>query len=304
MNAIVEIFRNMPEIMIRAIVVGTLVSLCASLLGVTLVLKRYSMIGDGLSHVGFGALAIATVLHVGNASMAVSLPIVMGAAFILMWLTEKRRMQGDAAIAVLSTGAIAIGTLLFRLSDNQYQDICNSLFGTASMALLTDADMWITVAVSLVVVVLFVLFYTRIFSVTFDQSFAKATGVHVNAYSMMLAALTAVTVVIGMKMVGAIMVSGLIIFPALSAMRVVKRFRSVMITSALLSLVCFYTGFFLSLLIEAQPGPAIIAIHVLTFLVCCLIGLLKTKLRARKNRSIVVEPPCRNGIGSDTEKYN
>ncbi len=286
-------FQNMPEIMIRALVVGTLVSLCASLLGVTLVLKRYSMIGDGLSHVGFGALAVATALHVGHASMAVSLPIVMAAAFVLMWLTEKRRMQGDAAIAVLSTGAIAIGTLLFRLSDNQYQDICNSLFGTASMALLSDADMWITVGVSVAVLLLFILFYTRIFSVTFDTSFAKATGVHVGVYSMMLAALTAVTVVIGMKMVGAIMVSGLIIFPALSAMRVCKRFRSVMITSAVLSLVCFFTGFFLSLLIEAQPGPAIIAVHVLAFLVCSLVGFLNNRIRARRNRSIVVEPPCK-----------
>lgn len=293
MSTIGTIFQTMPEIMIRAITVGTLVSLCASLLGVTLVLKRYSMIGDGLSHVGFGALAIATVLHVGQASMAVSLPIVMLAAFVLMWLTEKRRMQGDAAIAVLSTGAIAIGTLLFRLSDNQYQDICNSLFGTSSMALLSDADMWITVAVSVVVGVLFILFYTRIFSVTFDRSFAKATGVHVNVYSMMLAALTAVTVVIGMKMVGAIMVSGLIIFPALSAMRVAKRFRSVMITSAALSLGCFFLGFFLSLLIEAQPGPTIIAVHVLTFLICALIGALKNRVRTAKSRAIVVEPPCK-----------
>ena len=295
MTELASIFQNMPEIMLRAIVVGTLVSLCASLLGVTLVLKRYSMIGDGLSHVGFGALAVATVLHVGNASMAVSLPIVMAAAFVLMWLTEKRRMQGDAAIAVLSTGAIAIGTLLFRLSDNPYQDICNSLFGTASMALLTDSDMWITVGVSVAVLLLFVLFYTRIFSVTFDTNFAKATGVRVGAYSMMLAALTAVTVVIGMKMVGAIMVSGLIIFPALSAMRVAKRFRSVMILSAVLSLVCFYLGFFLSLLIQAQPGPAIIAVHVLSFLICSGVGFFKTRIRARKSRAIVVEPPCRMG---------
>lgn len=286
-------FQNMPDIMIRALVVGTLVSLCASLLGVTLVLKRYSMIGDGLSHVGFGALAIAALLHAGKASMAVSLPIVMLAAFVLMWLTEKRRMQGDAAIAVLSTGAIAVGTLLFRFSDNPYQDICNSLFGTASMALLSDADMWISVGVSVAVIGLFILFYTRIFSVTFDASFAKATGVHVGFYSLMLAALTAVTVVIGMKMVGAIMVSGLIIFPALSAMRVAKQFKTVMITSAALSLVCFFTGFFLSLLLEAQPGPAIMAVHVLSFLICCLIGSLKTRIRTRKTRGIVVEPPCK-----------
>ncbi len=296
MTNIALIFRYMPDVMARAIVVGTLVSLCASLLGVTLVLKRYSMIGDGLSHVGFGALAIATVLHVGNASMAVSLPIVLLAAFVLMWLTEKRRMQGDAAIAVLSTGAIAIGTLLFRLSDGKYQqDVCNSLFGTSSLALLSAADMWITVGVSVVVLALFIVFYTRIFSVTFDTNFAKATGVHVNVYSMMLAALTAVTVVIGMKMVGAIMVSGLIIFPALSAMRVAKRFRSVMILSAALSLVCFALGFFLSLLIGAQPGPAIIAVHVVSFLICTLIGALKNRARTKKSRAIVVEPPCRAG---------
>lgn len=289
MSAISAIFQNMPEIMLRAIVVGTLVSLCASLLGVTLVLKRYSMIGDGLSHVGFGALAIATVLHVGNASMAVSLPIVMASAFVLMWLTEKRRMQGDAAIAVLSTGAIAIGTLLFRLSDNQYQDICNSLFGTASMALLTDSDMWITVGVSAAVLVLFVLFYTRIFSVTFDQTFAKATGVRVGAYTMMLAALTAVTVVIGMKMVGAIMVSGLIIFPALSAMRVSRRFGTVVITSASLALACFAVGFVLSLILDVQPGPAIITVHVIAFLICCLIGWLRNRIRTANSKKIVVE---------------
>ena len=294
MNEIAQIFQIIPEIAIRAIVVGALVSLCASLLGVTLVLKRYSMIGDGLSHVGFGALAVATVLNVGNASMAVSLPIVMAAAFVLMWLTENRRMQGDAAIAVLSTGAIAIGTLLFRLSDAQYsQDVCNSLFGTSSITLLSDSDMWITVAVSAVVLLLFILFYTRIFSVTFDASFAKATGVHTGVYSMLLAALTAVTVVIGMKMIGAIMISGLIIFPALSAMRVVKRFKSVMILSAVLSLLCFFIGFFFSLIIGAQPGPAIIAVHVLAFLICTLIGTLRTRVKARKNRSIVVEPPCK-----------
>ena len=161
------------------------------------------------------------------------------------------------------------------------------------MALLSDADMWISVGVSVAVIGLFILFYTRIFSVTFDASFAKATGVHVGFYSLMLAALTAVTVVIGMKMVGAIMVSGLIIFPALSAMRVAKQFKTVMITSAALSLVCFFTGFFLSLLLEAQPGPAIIAVHVLSFLICCLIGSLKTRIRTRKTRGIVVEPPCK-----------
>lgn len=279
----------LQTILVRAIVVGVLVSLCASLLGVTLVLKRYSMIGDGLSHVGFGALALATALNLGNASTAVSLPIVLAAAFLLMGLTEKRKMQGDAAIAALSTGAIAIGTLLFRFSKNQYADICNSLFGTASMSTLSKTDLWVTVAVSAAVLVLFLLFFTRIFSVTFDESFAKATGVHVRFYSLLLAALTAVTVVIGMKMVGAIMVSGLIIFPALSAMRVSRRFGTVVITSASLALACFAVGFVLSLILDVQPGPAIITVHVIAFLICCLIGWLRNRIRTANSKKIVVE---------------
>ena len=247
------------------------------------------MIGDGLSHVSFGATAIAAALHLGHASMAVSLPIVLVAAFLLMGTALKRRMQGDAAIAVLSTGAIAIGTLLYRLSDNQYADICNSLFGTASMSTLTKSDLWITVGVSVTVLTLFVLFFTRIFSVTFDESFAKATGVRTGFYGMMLAALTAVTVVIGMKMVGAIMVSGLIIFPALSAMRIAKRFRAVVIVSAALALSCFAAGFVLSLLIDVQPGPAIIAVHVLVFLICCAAGFVRRRIHARNSKKIVVE---------------
>ena len=279
----------LKEILVRAVVVGVLVSLCASLLGVTLVLKRYSMIGDGLSHVGFGALALATALNLGNASTAVSLPIVLVAAFLLMGMSEKRRMQGDAAIAVLSTGAIAIGTLMFRFSKNQYADICNSLFGTASMSTLSKTDLWVTVAVSVVVLALFLLFFTRIFAVTFDENFAKATGVHVRFYSMLLAALTAVTVVIGMKMVGAIMVSGLIIFPALSAMRVSRRFVTVVIASATLALVCFAVGFVLSLVLDVQPGPAIITVHVIAFLICCLIGFLKNRIRTANSKKIVVE---------------
>ena len=279
----------LQTILVRAVIVGVLVSLCASLLGITLVLRRYSMIGDGLSHVGFGALALATALNLGSASTAVSLPIVLAAAFLLMGLNEKRKMQGDAAIAVLSTGAIAIGTLLFRFSKNQYADICNSLFGTASMSTLSETDLWLTVAISVVVLTLFLLFFTRIFSVTFDENFAKATGVHVRFYSLLLAALTAVTVVIGMKMVGAIMVSGLIIFPALSAMRVARRFSAVVITSASLPLACFAIGFVLSLVLDVQPGPAIITIHVIAFLICCMIGFLRNRIRTANSKKIVVE---------------
>ena len=279
----------LQTILVRAVIVGVLVSLCASLLGVTLVLRRFSMIGDGLSHVGFGALALATALNLGSMSTAISLPIVLIAAFLLMGLNEKRRMQGDAAIAVLSTGAIAIGTLLFRFSKNQYADICNSLFGTASMSTLSKTDLWVTVGVSVAVLALFALFFTRIFAVTFDENFAKATGVHVRFYGLLLAALTAVTVVIGMKMVGAIMVSGLIIFPALSAMRVSRRFSTVVITSASLALVCFAIGFVGSLLLDVQPGPAIITVHVIAFLICCLIGLLRNRIRAANSKKIVVQ---------------
>ena len=247
-------------ILVRAVVVGVLVSLCASLLGVTLVLRRFSMIGDGLSHVGFGALALATALNLGSMSTAISLPIVLIAAF-----------------------------LLFRFSKNQYADICNSLFGTASMSTLSKTDLWVTVGVSVAVLALFALFFTRIFAVTFDENFAKATGVHVRFYGLLLAALTAVTVVIGMKMVGAIMVSGLIIFPALSAMRVSRRFSTVVITSASLALVCFAIGFVGSLLLDVQPGPAIITVHVIAFLICCLIGLLRNRIRAANSKKIVVQ---------------
>ena len=273
----------------NAFIVGVLIAICSSLLGVTLVLKRFSFIGDGLSHVGFGALALATALNLGSMSTAISLPIVLIAAFLLMGLNEKRRMQGDAAIAVLSTGAIAIGTLLFRFSKNQYADICNSLFGTASMSTLSKTDLWVTVGVSVAVLALFALFFTRIFAVTFDENFAKATGVHVRFYGLLLAALTAVTVVIGMKMVGAIMVSGLIIFPALSAMRVSRRFSTVVITSASLALACFAIGFVGSLLLDVQPGPAIITVHVIAFLICCLIGLLRNRIRAANSKKIVVQ---------------
>ncbi len=290
-GAIGAMFQNpyMADILTRSIVVGVLVSLCASLLGVTLVMKRFSMIGDGLSHVGFGALAIATALDLGDYSMAVSLPIVLIAAVLLMRLSESRKMKGDAAIAVLSTGAIAIGTLLFKFSNNQYADICNSLFGSSSMVTLSNLDLIVTIAVSVVVVTLFILFFTRIFSVTFDENFAKATGVRAGVYNLLLACLTGVTVVVGMKMVGAIMVSGLIVFPALSAMRVCKRFWTVVVTSAALSLVCFAGGFAMSLGADVQPGPAIITVHVAVFILFVLLGAAVTAARKANSKKIVVE---------------
>lgn len=279
----------MAQLLLRAILVGALVSLCASLLGVTLVMKRFSMIGDGLSHVGFGALAIATALDLGQYSMAVSLPIVLLTAFLLMRLSEKKKLTGDSAIAVFSTGAVAVGTLLFKFSDNQYADICNSLFGSSSMSTLSDADLYVTIGVSVVVLLLFIVFFTKIFAVTFDEPFARATGIRVDLYNMLIAALTAVTVVVGMKMVGAIMVSGLIIFPALSSMRVCKRFWSVVLMSGILSFVGFGSGFAAAIGFDLQPGPAIIAVHLVLFMLFLYIGKAIHATRRKKSRRIELE---------------
>lgn len=279
----------MSQLLLRAILVGGLVSLCASLLGVTLVTKRFSMIGDGLSHVGFGALAIATALDLGEFSMAVSLPIVLATAFLMMRLTEKKKLTGDSVIAVFSTGAVALGTLLFKFSDNQYADICNSLFGSSSMSTLSDTDLYITIVMSVVVLVLFIFFFTKIFAATFDEPFARASGIRVNLYNMLIAALTAVTVVIGMKMVGAIMVSGLIVFPALSSMRVCKRFWTVVVVSGILAIFGFGTGFTMAIGFDLQPGPAIIAVHLLIFVIFLCIGKAISAAGQKRSRRIELE---------------
>lgn len=291
LDSIGALFSNpiMAELLIKAIIVGTLVSLCASLLGVTLVMKRFSMIGDGLSHVGFGALAIATVLDLGKYSMAVSLPLVLITAFWLMHMTTHRKLKGDAVIAVFSTGAVAVGTLLFQLSGNRYADICNSLFGSASLSSLTDLDLYLTLGISIIVLVLFLLFFTKIFAVTFDEPFARATGIRVELYNMLLAGLTAVTVVVGMKMVGSIMVSGLIVFPALSSMRCCKRFWSVVLCSAILSVIGFGSGFTLALGFDFPPGPAIITVHLVLFLVFILVGRTAAAAKLKRSRRIELE---------------
>lgn len=291
LGSIGALFSNsvMAELLIKAIIVGALVSLCASLLGVTLVMKRFSMIGDGLSHVGFGALAIATVLDLGDYSMAVSLPLVLITAFWLMHMTTHKKLKGDAVIAVFSTGAVAVGTLLFKFSGNRYADICNSLFGSASLSALSDLDLYLTLGISLVVLVMFLLFFTKIFAVTFDEPFARATGIRVELYNMLLAGLTAVTIVVGMKMVGAIMVSGLIVFPALSSMRCCKRFWSVTVCSAALSLVGFGSGFIFALGFDLPPGPAIISVHLVLFLIFIMIGKSFAAVKLKQSRRIELE---------------
>ena len=231
--------------MSRAIIVGVLVSLCAALLGVSLVLKRYSMIGDGLSHVGFGALAIAAAVNV--APLAIAVPVVVAAAFLLLRISQSSRIKGDAAIALISSSALAIGVVVISMTTGMNTDVSNYMFG--SILAMSRSDVFLSVTLALCVLALYVLFYHKLFSVTFDESFARATGVHVGAYKTILSVLTALTVVLGMRMMGAMLLSSLIIFPALSAMRLFKSFRSVVCFAAALS-----HGARLLLLDEATSG--------------------------------------------------
>ncbi len=227
-----------------AFIVGVLVSLCSSLLGVTLVLKRFSFIGDGLSHVAFGAIAIASVLGITN-NMLVVLPVTVLSAVLLLYTGRKARIRGDAALAMISVGALAVGYLLmnvFSVRSNISGDVCTALFGAASIQTLSGTDLWISVALSVSVVAVFVILYHRIFAVTFDESFAQATGIRTGLYNLLIAIVIAVIIVVGMKLVGSLLVSALVIFPALSAMRVFKSFRSVTIASALIAVFASASG--------------------------------------------------------------
>ncbi len=255
----------------RALIVGILVSLCAALLGVSLVLKRYSMIGDGLSHVGFGALAVATALNA--APLAVAVPVVIVAAFGLLSINERARLKGDAAIALISSGALAVGIMAVSLKSGTNADVYNYMFG--SILSLSVADTWVSVILSVAVLTLYILFFHRIFSVTFDEPFARATGTRTRLYSLMLALLTAVTVVLGMRMMGTLLISSLIIFPALTAMRVCRKYKSVIICAAVISVGCFICGMVLSYVLETPTGASIVCVNILTFFVFWIIGLCK-----------------------------
>jgi zinc transport system permease protein len=247
---------------VRAVVVGLLVSLCAALLGVSLVLKRYSMIGDGLSHVGFGALAIATALH--SAPLAVTIPIVVAAAFLLLRISENSKIKGDAAIALISTSSLAIGVLVVSLTTGMNTDVCNYMFG--SILAMSRSDVKLSIILAAVVLTMFVLFYNKIFAVTFDENFARATGVRAGWYNMMLAFLTAITIVLGMRMMGALLISSLIIFPALTSMRLCKKFMSVTVCSAVVSVVCFFTGVVISYVKETPTGASVVIVNIVAFL--------------------------------------
>lgn len=286
---IADIFASefLIRVVIRALIVGTLVSLCSSVLGVSLVLKRYSMIGDGLSHVGFFALALAACAGVGSAySIEVSIPIVILAAVLILRLSKKDgKMNGDAACAVVSTGAVAVGTLMYNFTGGKSGDICNSLFGSASIVTISDKDTVLSVVLSAFVLGWFIICRKTIFSVTFDETFAKAAGINTEFFGVTLAVLTGVTIVVGMKMMGSIMISALIIFPALTAMRLTKSFGSTVIWSAVISVVCFFAGFFAACIFSLQTGAAVVTAELICFAavstVCTIVSHVRIRRRGR-----------------------
>lgn len=258
-----------------AFIAGVLISLCAGLLGVVLVLKRYAMIGDGLSHVAFGAMAIAAVL--GFAPMTVALPVTVAVAILLLLAGEKQLIKGDSAIAMLSAGSLAVGYLLLNLfpasdTGSLSGDVCASLFGSTSLMTLSPSDVWLCVGLSVAVIGFFIIFYNKIFAVTFDEGFATSSGVRVRAYNFLIAAISGVVIVLAMKLVGALLISSLIIFPALSALRVFRSFRSVVICSAILSVTGSLLGFICALLLSTPTGASVAVIHILIFAVFTILG--------------------------------
>ena len=260
-----------------AIVVGVLVSLCSSLLGVTLVLKRYSYIGDGLSHVAFGALAIASVLKLTN-NMLLILPVTIAVAILLLCTGKNARIKGDAAVAMVSVGALAIGYLLmniFSTSANISGDVCTTLFGSTSILTLKAEEVYLCIALSCVVLFCFILFYNKIFTITFDENFARATGVNTALFNLLIAVIVAVIIVLAMNLVGALLVSALVVFPALSAMRVFKSFFSVTVAAATISVICSLIGIVIAILAGTPVGSTIVAADIVVFGLFYLIGIAR-----------------------------
>ena len=240
--------------MSRAMIVGVLVALCSALLGVSLVLKRYSMIGDGLSHVGFGALSVAVAI----------------AAFLLLRINSDSRIKGDAAIALISSSALAIGVIVTSLTTGLNADVHNYLFG--SILAMSESDVVLSISLSVLVLLLFIVFYHRLFAVTFDESFARATGTRCSVYNMLLALLTAITIVVGMRIMGAMLISSLVIFPALTSMRVCRSFRGVILCSAVISVLCFFLGMFASYVFSTPAGASVVVVNLAAFLLFSLVG--------------------------------
>ena len=260
-----------------AFIVGVLVALCSSLLGVTLVLKRFSFIGDGLSHVAFGALAVAAVLNLSN-EMLLVLPLTILSAVLLLRTGQRAKIKGDAAVAMISVAALAFGYLimnLFSTSANLSGDVCSTLFGSMSILTLSKREVWLSVVLSVAVVIIFIAFYNKIFAVTFDEDFARATGTGAERWNLLIAVVVAVIIVLAMNLVGSLLISALVIFPALSAMRLFGSFKAVTVCSAVLSVLCAILGILISVLAGTPVGSTIVAVDVAAFAICCFAGLLR-----------------------------
>ncbi|MEA4961117.1 metal ABC transporter permease [Lutispora sp.] len=270
-NILTEMFSY--PFLVRAVIVGLLVSLCAALLGVSLVLKRYSMIGDGLSHVGFGTLAIATAMNVSP--LTLSIPVCVAAAFLLLRISENSKIKGDAAIALISTSSLAIGVVFISVTTGMNTDVCNYLFG--SILSMKHADVKLSIALSAVVLTMFALLYNKIFAVTFDENFAKATGIKTGIYNMLIAFLTAITIVLGMRMMGALLISSLIIFPPLTSMRLCKSFKTVTICSAVISVTCFFIGIVGSYVYATPTGASVVMVNIAVFLLFWALSFIKAQ---------------------------
>ena len=265
-----------------ALIVGVLIALCSSLLGVTLVLKRFSFIGDGLSHVAFGAMAVAAVVGLTN-DMPLVLLITTVSAILLLRTGQNAKIKGDAAVAMISVGALAIGYLLmnvFSSSANVSGDVCTTLFGSTSILTLTAGKVWLCVILSVIVVAVFVIFYNKVFAITFDENFAKATGVKTGIYNLLIAVIVAAVIVLAMNLVGSLLISALVIFPALSAMRVFKTFRSVTVCSAIISVVCALLGMLVSIITGTPVGSTIVLMDIAVFLVFYIVGRFKRGVSA------------------------
>ena len=257
-----------------ALIVGVLIALCSALFGVVLVLKRFSFIGDGLSHVAFGALAIATVMNVTN-NMFIVLPITVICAILLLKTGQNTKIKGDAAIAMLSASALAVGYLIMSLfsgSGNVAGDVCSTLFGSFSIITLSSWEVILCIVLSLVVITLFILFYNRIFAVTFDEDFARASGIRASLYNLLIAVVTAIIIVLAMNLVGSLLISALVIFPALSSMRVCRTFKRVVILSTVISITCAIFGIISAILFSTPVGPTIVVCDIVAFLICFVVG--------------------------------
>ena len=259
--------------LVRASIVGILVSLCASLLGTSLVLKRYAMIGDGLSHVGFAALAIAYAMNA--APLAISIPVCVAAAFFLLQIKDSSKIKGDSATALLCSGALAVGVMTVSLTTGMNTDVCNYMFG--SILAMSQSDVKLSVLLSAAVLILYILFYNRIFAVTFDETFSTATGTQTKLYNMVIAFLTAITVVLGMRMMGTLLISSLIVFPSLTAMRVCRQFKTTILLSAVLSVSCFLIGITISYLYSVPTGACIVVTDIIVFLIFTVIEKVKER---------------------------